>query len=77
MTKEIYQLRLKDFIPFEGLINHTQRCLKELDQQEILNLSEDYKIESCIRGVGLVLYNSAIAAMAFSEISGLVQLLSK
>ena len=65
--KKDYKLKLSDFIPIVGMINHLERC----PQEEYNN-----KISSRLTNAGLMLYNFAVIPDAV-VVLGLLELLLK
>jgi len=70
-----YKLKLKDFIPVIGLIEHMERCEKEIKGDFIKDLKYSLKIIS--REYLLTLYNLSILAGIGYGMMGLERLLPK
>jgi hypothetical protein len=70
MEKELYKLRIKDFVPVRGMARHQKRC-----QDSPLFSDRNFKINFYARDVLLVAYNYSIPVGLFLVESRLTELL--
>ena len=78
MKKEVYELRIKDFIPIVGLRKYADRCVYESwRHRSCREESEDYQVSCLARRCLLGMYNAAIIVGTILETSKLVNFLSK
>jgi hypothetical protein len=75
--KQIYNLRVTDFIPIVGLNNHTKRCLDEMNNNPFSHATEDYASQSWARDCVLIVYNISLGIGVVSGLAGLISLISK
>jgi hypothetical protein len=70
MEKELYKLRVKDFVPVFGMARHQKRC-----QDSPLFSDKNFKINFYARDALLVVYNLSIPFSLYMGESKLLELL--
>ena len=76
---EEYRLKLKDFIPINGLVNHRERCEEGMIKRKSMSRDdkEDYAHRCEERDLLLVIYNSSVIMGTVCTALGLAGLLNK
>jgi hypothetical protein len=75
--KQAYELRIGDFVPFFGIVEHNKRSLGERDKHPELFYTEEYTSQFLIRETVLKTYNVIIITGSTLGTAGLVGLLHK